>query len=169
MNAWESAWEIPTAPNAYERTLEALEEQAERRHRERQRVSPAEVCLLTFLLDRGLEPEQQVPIGPYDLDFYFADVKLCVEVDGRQHLLTQEKDSYRDRYLRKRGIGTFRIPAQLVYWCPSECVTLIGIILGSLRRGHQFPDGMMGPVLGLLQELREERIREWEFLRPWRP
>lgn len=48
------------------------------------------------------------PIGPYRLDFYCAEVKVCIEMDGEQH--DPERDLVRDRYLAKLGIVTVRIP-----------------------------------------------------------
>jgi very-short-patch-repair endonuclease len=33
----------------------------------------------------GLKFRKQHPIGPYVLDFYCAELRLCVEVDGSSH------------------------------------------------------------------------------------
>lgn len=154
--------------SAYDDTLKAVQAQAKYRHKEkRQRVSPAEVCLLEHLWLFGLKPHQQVPAGPYDLDFYFEGIKLCVEVDGRHHINQEPQDTKRDRYLRDRGIACLRIPARLVFWCPAESARLVSIVVESLLAGHPYPHGKVGPTLGILEELREERIREGELQPPW--
>ena len=46
-------------------------------------------------------------MGPYTLDFYCPDAKLCVEMDSDLHDL--ERDKIRDEYLAKQGILTIRI------------------------------------------------------------
>ena len=62
----------------------------------------------------GWKFRRQHPIGPYSLDFYCAELKLCVEVDGEQHGLRIEQDRKRDAYLADLGIRTIRIPAFLL-------------------------------------------------------
>jgi very-short-patch-repair endonuclease len=161
---------MPDEPGAFELTRAAVEESAKRRRRPRQHVSPAEVALLSELLDRELRPKQQAPVGPYDLDFYFPIERLCVEVDGAAaHEHRHRSDERRDQYLAKRGIATLRLPARLVFWCPAECAVLIALALASLRSGHAFPTGKLGPVLGVLEELREKRIGQWQLRSAWRP
>lgn len=59
----------------------------------------------------GFGFRRQVPVGPYILDFYCAEAKLCVEVDGEQHALSRDRDEARDRFLLDRGIETLRIPS----------------------------------------------------------
>ena len=53
---------------------------------------------------------RQVPFGKFILDFYCAQVKLCVELDGSQHY-TEEgklKDEIRDMYLHREGVEVLR-------------------------------------------------------------
>ncbi|MBS1703995.1 MAG: DUF559 domain-containing protein [Armatimonadetes bacterium] len=56
----------------------------------------------------GFKFKREVPIGPYRLDFYCAEAKVCLEMDGEQH--DAARDAVRDQYLEKLGIVTFRIP-----------------------------------------------------------
>ena len=63
----------------------------------------------------GYRFRRQYPIGPYVLDFYCPKIKLCVEVDGEQHLLTGERDARRDKYLTNYGILTIRIPSMELF------------------------------------------------------
>jgi very-short-patch-repair endonuclease len=61
----------------------------------------------------GLKFRKQHPLGPYILDFYCHEVRLCVEIDGGAHSFGRqpEKDAERDRWLADKGIRTLRISA----------------------------------------------------------
>ena len=56
---------------------------------------------------------RQHPVGPYVLDFYCADARLCVEVDGAFHHVGDrpQRDARRDAWLNGQGIEVVRIPA----------------------------------------------------------
>ncbi len=56
---------------------------------------------------------RQHPIGPYILDFFCAEEKLCVEVDGYSHDSPQAAahDERRTDWLAQQGIRVLRIPA----------------------------------------------------------
>ena len=56
----------------------------------------------------GFSFRRQHPVGSYVLDFYCAEAKLCLELDGEQH--ENHFDEVRDRYLSRIGITTLRIP-----------------------------------------------------------
>ena len=58
----------------------------------------------------GFKFRRQVPIGRYFLDFYCAEAKLSVELDGEQHASNREYDGRRDAALARLGIKTVRIP-----------------------------------------------------------
>ncbi len=53
------------------------------------------------------------PIGPYVLDFYCANARLAVEIDGRSHEVENrpQRDARRDASLRAQGVTVRRIPA----------------------------------------------------------
>ncbi len=59
---------------------------------------------------RGVQFYRQKPIGPYVVDFYAAEGKLAVEVDGSQHRSTggAAEDVRRDAYLSELGICVLR-------------------------------------------------------------
>jgi very-short-patch-repair endonuclease len=59
----------------------------------------------------GLQFRRQHPEEPYVLDFFCADARLAVEVDGISHETRVEHDSRRDAWLTERGIRVLRIPA----------------------------------------------------------
>lgn len=88
-------------------------------------LSPAEITLMEAFMRIGLDPAQQHPIGAYHADFYFADVRLVVEVDGKQHADRRELDQRRDSTLAKKGIATLRIPARDVFADPDGCARAV--------------------------------------------
>lgn len=57
----------------------------------------------------GYHFRRQHPFGPYVLDFYCNESKLCIELDGDAHALHASRDSERDRYLEEFGILTLRL------------------------------------------------------------
>jgi len=82
----------------------------------RREMTPPEVLLwvrLRALRPQGVRFRRQHPVGPYVLDFYCAEVRLAVEVDGFVHLTDDrpERDERRDAWLAAQGIHVLRIPA----------------------------------------------------------
>ena len=51
---------------------------------------------------------QQV-IGPYIVDFYCAQARLVIEVDGESHVGRGNSDAARDSYLESHGLRVLRI------------------------------------------------------------
>ncbi len=64
----------------------------------------------------GLKFRRQHPAEPYVLDFYCAEAKLAVEIDGETHRDDGRaaQDRRRDDWLLGKGIRTLRLPAALV-------------------------------------------------------
>ena len=58
----------------------------------------------------GLKFRRQYPIGPYVLDFYCHECKLCLELDGGQHYTSAgiQHDEQRYAFLTSHGINTLR-------------------------------------------------------------
>jgi very-short-patch-repair endonuclease len=56
---------------------------------------------------------RQHPVGPFVLDFYCAQARLAIEIDGAAHDMGDrpERDRARDRWLAERGIATLRVSA----------------------------------------------------------
>ncbi|MCB9230109.1 MAG: DUF559 domain-containing protein [Bacteroidia bacterium] len=50
----------------------------------------------------------------YILDFYCAEKRLCLEIDGKHHQTQLVYDAIRDQTLQERGIFTLRIPNEEV-------------------------------------------------------
>ena len=64
------------------------------------------------LKQTGLRFRKQHPAGPYVLDFYCHEARLCVEIDGQSHDFTSAHDGRRDRWLASQGVRTLRIAAR---------------------------------------------------------
>ena len=64
----------------------------------------------------GLKFRRQHPSGVYVLDFYCADARLAVEIDGEGHGMGDRpaRDAVRDAWFARAGIATVRIPAREV-------------------------------------------------------
>ena len=68
---------------------------------------------------------RQHAVGPYILDFYFADAKLCIEVDGPVHAERVEHDARRTEWLNGQGIRVIRFSAADVETRPAWVVAAI--------------------------------------------
>jgi very-short-patch-repair endonuclease len=64
----------------------------------------------------GFKFRKQHPAGFYVLDFFCAEAKLAIEIDGEAHDRGDQPavDAARDRQLLAHGIVTLRIPAHEV-------------------------------------------------------
>lgn len=79
----------------------------------RKSMSKSEWALWASLRSKqlGFVVRRQFAVGPYVLDFFVYEARLCIEVDGDQHDVRTERDSIRDDYLANLGIATVRIPS----------------------------------------------------------
>jgi very-short-patch-repair endonuclease len=70
---------------------------------------------------------RQVPIGHYIVDFYCAELKIVVELDGAHHRLPgmDEYDDQRTSYLRQRGLRVLRIPNEMLVRDSESVVEMI--------------------------------------------
>ena len=92
---------------------------AVQRSRARRREMSLPEVLLWQLLRKapdGLKFRREHPTGEYSLDFYCADARLAIEVDGEAHSFGQRprRDVRRDAWLAAAGIMTMRVPAREV-------------------------------------------------------
>ena len=65
-----------------------------------------------FLRQYPVRFQRQKVLGRYIVDFYCAQAKLIVELDGSQHYESEnmEKDETRSQYLKGYGLSVLRIP-----------------------------------------------------------
>ena len=63
-----------------------------------------------FLKGLPVTVHRQKVMGPYIVDFYIAEAKLVIELDGSQHYETigKEADIRRDAYLNSLGLTVLR-------------------------------------------------------------
>ena len=106
----------------------------------RRRLSLPEGLLWRAIKGRkadGLHVRKQHPLGPYVLDFYCHEVRLCVEVDGAAHGWRDRalKDVRRDDWLADRGIRTLRISASCILDDVDDAVRMI---VAAARCGTEF-------------------------------
>jgi very-short-patch-repair endonuclease len=83
----------------------------------REDPTPAEQILWEVLRDRrlqGIKFRRQKPLSIFVADFYCAELKLVVELDGGIHSDPRQAahDRNRDFYLRSIGCTILRIPNQ---------------------------------------------------------
>jgi len=79
----------------------------------RRKPTWAERLLWSWVRNRrfnGYKFHRQQPVGPYFLDFFCAEAKLGLELDGAQHGFPgqRQKDVDRDTFLAGCGIKTLR-------------------------------------------------------------
>lgn len=79
----------------------------------RDEATDAEAFLWACLRDRRVNRRKfrrQHPVPPYILDFYCAELRLAIELDGGQHNSVEGKarDAAREAFLQARGIHTLR-------------------------------------------------------------
>ena len=94
----------------------------------RQNMTPAEATLWQWLKGRGAggwKFRRQQGIGPYVLDFYCPELRLCVELDGSSHDFKYEYDEERTKYLNEQGIQVIRFPNELVWMNPDGIIAEI--------------------------------------------
>ena len=60
----------------------------------------------------GLKFRRQHPIEPYIADFYCADARIVVELDGESHNGREEYDAQRDKYFADAGLTVMRVTNQ---------------------------------------------------------
>jgi len=80
----------------------------------RQEATPSEDVLWQVLRNRqldGFKFRRQQPIGPFVLDFFCAEARLAVEVDGPIHETQREADTMRQEMLESVGIHFIRVVA----------------------------------------------------------
>lgn len=99
----------------------------------RKNMTPEEKHLwYDFLKALPFNVHRQYAIGNYILDFYVAEKKLAIEIDGIQHNAKDNmaKDIIRDSTLSNYGISVLRIPNESIRTCFSRVCEVILLELG---------------------------------------
>jgi len=118
----------------------------ERARELRQKQTPAEDALWQMLRDRqclDLKFRRQHQFGDYILDFYCAEKKLAVELDGAPHSTEARKkvDAKRDAYLKSQGVTVLRFENHIVFDDTVQIFTAISNFILPLPLGEGRGEG----------------------------
>ena len=80
----------------------------------------------------GWKFKRQVPLGRFVVDFFCADARLIVELDGGQHALQTERDDARTKELEAMGYLVMR------FWNHDVIANRDGILEAILATLNQF-------------------------------
>jgi very-short-patch-repair endonuclease len=75
-------------------------------------MTPTEKRLWTQVRGRrfaGFKFRRQTPVAGYIVDFYCAQARLIVELDGASHVVKETADANRERALEANGFKVLRI------------------------------------------------------------
>ena len=116
----------------------------------RRRQTPAEKKLWELLRGRrldGFKFRRQHQFGPYILDFYCAEARVAVEVDGAHHYegLKKSADEARDEFLECQGMIVVRVSNRVVLEEPSVALRKIREAILPRERDGQGPLEEGGP------------------------
>ena len=108
--------------------------QKARRKELRSNATISEKRLWKFLNNKQqvLKFRRQHGIGPYIVDFYFANKKIAIEIDGNVHnnVTRQTYDQIREKYLFSKGIKVIRFSNEEVKYNIDEVIRRILFVCG---------------------------------------
>jgi very-short-patch-repair endonuclease len=95
----------------------------------------AEKSLAAGLCQKRLIFKQNQTICGYEVDFWFCEYRLVVEVDGFIHLSEEQKraDHYKEQKLMAQGIFVIRISNKEIRENLSECLQEIETVIQRLK------------------------------------
>ncbi len=94
----------------------------------RREPTPAENALWGSLRQfraRGYSFRRQHPIDRFIVDFYCAELKLVIEVDGEIHDYTPDEDAARQAFLEALGLRVLRFPNSIIFSSLDEVIAQI--------------------------------------------
>jgi len=103
-------------------------------------MTPAEKALWQCLRNRqlgGYKFRGQHPLDPFIADFYCAECRLVIELDGGIHLLRKVEDAQRTRQFEEFGFRVARFRN-------AEVETNTSLVLKSVLAACQSPSPRMG-------------------------
>ena len=110
----------------YHNTKANIRGQKVKRKSLRNHATSEEAVLWRLLKGRGVggwKFRRQQGIGPYVLDFYCPELRLCVEIDGDSHSHKFEYDEQRTLFLNQQGICVLRFRNEMI-WANVDAVVL---------------------------------------------
>jgi very-short-patch-repair endonuclease len=117
-------------PRRTTRSLGRTDAQIQKAHELRHTPTDTEQaawCLLRSIKFKGFKFRRQQPLGPYIVDFYCAQRRLVVELDGSVHGQPSQtrRDARRDANLEKMGYRVLRFSNGIVKEVPELFVQKI--------------------------------------------
>jgi very-short-patch-repair endonuclease len=143
-----NADQLATLPDRYPRRagmamLRKLIQEPKARHFTR---SEAERRCLQLLQAGGLpRPHSNVPVGPYELDLFWPEAGVAIEIDGYAYHSSRtrfEGDRRKDAWLRARGIEVIRLTWRQITRDATATAVLVGQALALARAERR--DGRPG-------------------------
>jgi adenine-specific DNA-methyltransferase len=111
----------------------------------RKEPTPGEALLWQALRNRRLDGRKfrrQQPIGPFVVDFYCAEERLVVEVDGPVHLGQVQSDRERQALLESLGLRFLRVNT-------AQVESDLEHVLTTIRTALSDPSPSLGEGLGV--------------------
>jgi very-short-patch-repair endonuclease len=110
----------------------------------RRRQTPSEALLWDALRARhfhGLKFRRQQSVGRFVVDFYCAEERLAVEIDGSIHCGSDQitGDVSRQQAIESADIRFVRVTSNLVMNDLADALRIIAIALGKQRKNHPSP------------------------------
>ena len=123
--------------------MEWLDPQDFSRHL-RRAMTPAEFLLWQLVRNRqrrGFKFRRQYVKGPYLLDFYCSEAKLCIECDGLPHFTTEgiDHDKRRTQFLNEHGIEVIRFTSQEIEQDTQRVLAEIDMVLERMLKRYPPP------------------------------
>lgn len=127
--------------------------------------NPEKIVELEFI-KRGIKGWiYNFPNGSYKYDFAFPELKVDVEIDGRQHSVESRKifDSRRDEWSVSQGWRVLRIPAILVR---NDLEAVMETIVDFIGKGNLEIQKNLNPRdYGILTKKEKKEIKKQEILK----
>lgn len=103
-------------------------DRTKRARRLRSDLTLAESKLWDMVRDRrldGLKFRRETPLAGLTVDFYCAELKLVIEMDGGVHRLKEAEDAVRDVRLRAAGFEVARVGNEAFLNNPGVLIALV--------------------------------------------
>jgi very-short-patch-repair endonuclease len=104
----------------------------------RRTQSEPEAIVWAALRDRqlhGFKFRRQHPLGAFVVDFYCAEARLVVELDGPSHVGREDYDQRRQSWLEEQGLRVLRFTNDQVRQSLGEVLDLLGAACRQRRAG----------------------------------
>lgn len=104
--------------------------------------TPAEAQLWEILRDRkvaGLKFRRQAVLGRFVADFFCAEIKLVIELDGPVHAESADRDTAREKVLEAGGLTVLRFTNDAVSNDTKSVIQRIVSLASQLRAKPQEP------------------------------